>query len=108
MDDVGAGGQHSGSCEAALVRALMLASHPGQPFKNMGIPSLFGGWSQNGCFGRGAEIGLRGVHPSAKSLGMFPRLGTQNCGRDGKEEGVMPSVEIKVDIRACCLRSGTG
>lgn len=54
----------------------MLASHPGQSFRNMGTPSLLGDWSQNGCSGRGAETGLGGAHPSAKSLGMFPRLGT--------------------------------
>lgn len=29
---------------------------------------------------------------------MLPRLGTQNCGTDGKEEGVMPSVDSKVDM----------
>lgn len=28
---------------------------------------------------------------------MFPRSGTQNCGRDGKES-VLPSVEFKVDM----------
>lgn len=37
----------------------MLLSHPGQPVKNMGIPSLVRHWSQNSCVGRGAEIGLR-------------------------------------------------
>lgn len=67
----------------------------------MGIPSLLGPWSQNGCFGRDADIGLREVHPSA--VGMLPRLDTQNCGRDGKEEGALAPVEIETDIRACCL-----
>lgn len=42
-----------------------------------------------------AEICLSA--PSAKSLVMFPRLGTQNCGRDDKE-GVLPSVALKVDM----------
>jgi len=73
----------------------------------MGMPSLVGDCSQNSHFGRGA-VGLRGVHPSAKSLGMVPRFGTQNCGRDEKEEGVVPSLEIKVNICVCCLRNGTG
>lgn len=47
------------------------------------------------------------MHPSVKSLGMFPRSGTQNCRRDGKAKGVVPSVEIKVDVGAGCLRNGT-
>lgn len=47
------------------------------------------------------------MHPSVKSLGMFPRSGTQNYRRYGKMEGVVPSVEIKVDVGAGCLRNGT-
>lgn len=71
------------------------------------MPSLAENWSLNSHWGSCAEIGLMGVHPSVKSLGMFPRSGTQNCRRDGKAKGVVPSVEIKVDVGAGCLRNGT-
>lgn len=50
---------------------LILASYPGQSFKNT---SVLANWSQNGSFGRGAEMGLRSA-PFCKITGHAPKIG---------------------------------
>lgn len=75
------------------VSELILLSHPGQAFKNT---SVLANWSQNGPFGRGAEIGLRSAR-FCKTIGHVPKVGHTKLWERWKE-GVLPSVKFKVDM----------